>query len=93
MIYPFWAQIIFAISAFNFFWIAWLFFRSKNGWLRILLIVVFATLGYSSSMRCFERYVGPFLDVGIMSIVVGLPVMIATSVTVLYLRKNYNSVQ
>lgn len=83
---PFYVQLIYAFTAMNYFVIAYFFFRTQDGMLRKLLIVFFTTLGVVASLRCFERYSGPFLDPTVMAMIVGLPMLITTSILVYFLH-------
>lgn len=86
---PLWAQLIFAINAVNFLLIAFLFYRGKNGRLRQVFIALFVVLGVGSSLRCLERYMGPFLEPVAMAVITGLPVLLMTSLVTIFLYKHY----
>lgn len=86
---PAWAQVIFVVNSLLFFSIALLFYRSKDGRLRQVLIIFFAVLGSVSALRCVERYMGPFLEPATMAILAGIPVTIITGIMVRFLYRTY----
>lgn len=83
-------QYVFLHVTLNFFFIAWLFWRSKNGRLRKLMVLFFLALGWASALRIVTPYL---LAAGasqeIVNMFVGVPVLVTGSMVCHYLFKAY----
>lgn len=82
-------QLVFLHVTLNFFFIAWLLYRSKNGRLRQLLIIFFVALGWASSLRMLTPYLLTFAAQEVVNLFVGVPVSVTGSLVCHHLLRNY----
>lgn len=82
-------QFVFLHVTVNFFFIAYLLYRSKNGRLRHLMIAFFIALGYASGMRLITPYLLLFATQDVVNLFVGVPVSITGSLVCHHLFRTY----
>lgn len=82
-------QIVFLHVTVNFFFIAYLLYRSKNGRLRQLLIWFFIALGWASGLRLLTPYLLWIASPDVVGLFVGVPVSVTGSFVCHHLFRNY----
>lgn len=82
-------QYVFLHVTFNFFFIAYLLWRSKNGRLRQLLIYFFLALGWASGLRMLTPYALHLATQEVVNLFVGVPVLLTGSMACHHLFRTY----